>query len=184
MPLSQGNAAYDMSVDKRETRGEKKQNGARQTPTAIHRSSQMLRLRRVNTSSVPMSKPAEGKKTFRSLNPGQWKLLITAGMALTVLGAFLVVNINYEAKKNELSTLIAEREAKLQTLRNDYDGLMVEYDTAMSDSAIQEYAETELGMQKRENFQLEWIEVGEQNDFENEGTQNNGFIDWLASYFD
>lgn len=188
MPLSEGNAAYDMLVYKRGTQKKKTQNGAGRTPTATHRSSQTYRLRRVShTSSLPMSEPTSTptpKKTFRSLNPGQWKLVITAGMALTVLGAFLVVNINYEAKKNELSTLIAEREAKLQTLKNDYDGLMVEYDTEMSDSAIQEYAESELGMQKRENFQLEWIEVGEQNDFENEGTQNNGFIDWLASYFD
>lgn len=187
MPLSEGNAAYDLLFYKKGNQGKShadKADGANGaaggTPTATHRSSKTLRLRRVNhTSSLPMS-----NKAFHSLNTSQIKLMVTAGCALAMLGTFFVVNINYEAKKNELSTLIAEREAQLQTLKNDYDGLMVEYDTQMSDAAIQEYAEKELGMQKRENFQLEWISVGEQNDFENEDSQNNGFIDWLASYFD
>lgn len=189
MPLSEGNAAYDLLVYKRGHQKDTQTNdsagnyhdGSYDTPSATHRSSKTLRLRRVNhTSSLPKS----SNKAFRSLNPGQVRLMIMAGLVLGVLGTFLVVNINYEAKKNELSTLIAQREQELQSLKNDYDGLMVEYDTKMSDSAIQEYAEKELGMQKRENFQLEWISVGEQNDFENEGNQNNGFIDWLASYFD
>lgn len=180
MPLSQGNAAYDMLVYTRGTQGENDNDKAHGAPTATHKSSKTLRLRRVNkTSSLPMS-----NKAFRSLNSSQVKLMAAAGAALVLLGAFFVANINYEVKKNELSTLIAQREAELQTLKNDYDGLMVQYDTKMSDSAIQEYAEKELGMQKRENFQLEWISVGEQNDFENESNQNNGFIDWLASYFD
>lgn len=186
MPVTEGNAAYDMMLVYRRGTQKKNGDGENQAPTATHRSSQMYRLRRVNhTSSLPMSEPKEPtKKTVRSLNPAQWKLVIAGGAALTVFGAFLLMSVNCEAQKNELSTQIAEKEASLQTLKNDYDGLMVEYDTAMSDAAIQEYAETELGMQKRENFQLEWIEVGEQNDFENEGTQNNAFIDWLASYFD
>lgn len=180
MPLSQGNAAYDMLFYKRGTQGKNDNNGAHGAPTATHKSSKTLRLRRVNkTSSLPMS-----NKAFSSLNSSQVKLMITAGLALAVLGAFFVANVSYEVRNNELSTLIAKREAELELLKNDYEGLMVQYDTKMSDSAIQEYAEKELGMQKRENFQLEWISVGEQDDFENENSQNNGFIDWLASYFD
>ena len=62
--------------------------------------------------------------------------------------------------------------------------MMVEYDKRMNDTAIEEYAKKELGMQKRENFQLRWIEVGEQTDFENDDTQKKGFVEWLASYFE
>lgn len=180
MPLSQGNAAYDMLIYRRDNQKENNTGAAHGAPTATHKSSKTLRLRRVNkTSSLPMS-----NKAFKSFNSSQIKLIISAGLALAVVGVFFVASVNCEARNNELSTLIAQREAELEALKNDYDGLMVKYDTKMSDSAIQEYAEKELGMQKRENFQLEWISVGEQNDFENDNSENNGFIDWLASYFD
>lgn len=180
MPSSRGSAAYDTLVYRRVNREEQPSDSRQQAPTAAHRSSKTLRLRRVNkTASLPMS-----AKAFRSIDPEQAKVMIVGGLSLAVLAAFCVATIGYESKKNELATTIAKRQAELQTLENDYQGLMVEYDTRMSDSAIQEYAEKELGMQKRENFQLKWIEVGEQNDFENDDTEKKGFIEWLASYFD
>ena len=83
------------------------------------------------------------------------------------------------------SSQIEESKKNLATLQNDYDGLMVQYDTKMSDSAIEEYAREKLGMQKRENFQLEWISVGEQEEFKTQDdTKKGGLIDLIASYFD
>ena len=38
-------------------------------------------------------------------------------------------------------------------------------------------AKKELGMQKRENYQLEWITVGEQNEFAETNAKNNNFVD-------
>lgn len=110
--------------------------------------------------------------------------MATAGLAFSALALFFTISINYQVKENELTTAIEKSEAELTSLQNDYDGLMVKYDTKMSDSAIEEYAKNTLGMQKRENFQLEWIAVGEQDDFDNENTKKEGLVDWLASYFD
>lgn len=179
MPSSQGSAAYDTLYYKRSYQEEEQQSGAAKAPVVTHQSSKTLRLRRVNkTASLPMS-----NKAFHSFNADQIKLIVVSGVSLVALAAFFVASIGYQARKNELATTIASREADLKKLEDDYQGLMVDYDTKMSDSAIQEYAEEKLGMQKRENFQLEWISVGEENDFENDDTQKHGFLEWIKSYF-
>ncbi len=177
---SEGSAAYDTLVYKRVSRREPPTDARRQTPAAAHRSSQTLRLRRVNkTASLPMT-----GKAFRSFDPAQVKVMAAGGLALGLAATFCVLSIGYESKKNELASRIAQKQAELQTLQNDYQGMMVEYDQRLNDTAIEEYAKKELGMQKRENFQLRWIEVGEQTEFENDDTQKKGFMEWLASYFE
>ena len=110
--------------------------------------------------------------------------MAAGGLALGLAATFCILSIGYQSKKNELASRIAQKQAELQMLQNDYQGMMVEYDQRLNDTAIEEYAKKELGMQKRENFQLRWIEVGEQTEFENDDTQKKGFMEWLASYFE
>lgn len=175
MSASRGNVAYDLSLYEKKA-PEKK--GERQ-PVKHVKSSKAIKLKRIkHTSSLKMP------KSFNSFNAKELKLMATAGLAFSVLALFFTISINYQVKENELTTAIEKSEAELTTLQNDYDGLMVKYDTRMSDAAIEEYAKNTLGMQKRENFQLEWITVGEQGDFDNENTKKGGLVDWLASYFD
>ncbi|MBQ1355901.1 MAG: hypothetical protein IIY72_05430, partial [Solobacterium sp.] len=76
-----------------------------------------------------------------------------------------------QVRENELASAIAERQQRLASLQDDYGNLMIKYDNTMSDAAIEEYARTKLGMQKREKFQMEWIEVGEEDDFENDNAE-------------
>lgn len=178
MSASNGNVAYDLSLY--EKKSSKK--SAEQQPQRHVKSSKAIRLKRIkHTSSLKMPKAFN---SFNSLNSKELKWIATAGMAFCALAVFFTISINYQAKENELTSAIEKSEAELTSLQNDYDGLMVQYDTKMSDAAIEEYAKNTLGMQKRENFQLEWITIGEEDDFENENTKNGGFVDWLASYFD
>lgn len=176
--MPQGNAAYDMLYYKREQqRNTTTENG--ETPVAAHRSSKTIRLRRINkTASLPKT-----GKGLRSFSVPELKLLAASGLSVLLLFTFVALNLNYDARANELANTIAEREQELKTLQNDYEGLKVKYDTRMSDTAIQEYAEKELGMQKRENFQIHWIDVGEKNEFENDELQNKSLIERIASYF-
>lgn len=175
MPASEGNVAYDLSLYEKKAPDKK----AEQQPRKHIKSSKAIKLKRIkHTSSLKMP------STFNAISPKAWKMLTTAGLACLALTFFFVVSISYQVQENELTAAIEKSESELTTLKNDYDGLMVKYDTKMSNAAIEEYAKNTLGMQKRENFQLEWITVGEQDDFDNENTKKGGFIDWLASYFD
>lgn len=177
--MPQGNAAYDLFYyRKREQREQTTADGG-ETPVAAHRSSKTVRLRRINkTASLP--KTGRG---LRSFSVPELKLLAAAGLSVGLLFTFMALNLNYDARANELANTIAKREQELKTLQNDYEGLKVKYDTRMNDTAIQEYAEKELGMQKRENFQIHWIDVGENNEFENDGLQKQSLIERIAAYF-
>lgn len=176
--MPQGNAAYDLLYYKRKQQ-EKTAADSGDIPVAAHRSSKTIRLRRINkTASLPKT-----GKGLRSFSAPELKLLAASGMSVLLLFTFVALNLNYDARANELANTIAEREQELKTLQNDYEGLKVKYDTRMSDTAIQEYAEKELGMQKRENFQIHWIDVGEKNEFENDELQKKGLIERIASYF-
>lgn len=172
MPMSNGNVAYDLSLYEKKSPERKPQEN-----TQKHvKSSKAIRLKRIkHTSSLKMP------RAFRALD---LKRVAAVGLALSAVALFFTVSVSYQVRENELTSSIEKSEAELTTLKNDYDGLMVRYDTKMSDSAIEEYAKNELGMQKRENFQLEWITVGEQDEFADTNTKNSGLIDVIASYFE
>lgn len=179
MPMSNGNAAYDLSLYEKKV-SEKK---PRETVTDYRRvkSSKAIRLKRIkHTSSLKMP------TAFRSLTQSLGvRRMATAGIAFLTLALFFTASVGYQVRENELTAKIEQTEKDLTALKNDYDGLMVQYDTKMSDSAIEEYAREKLGMQKRENFQLEWISVGEQEEFKTQNnTKKGGLIDVIASYFD
>jgi cell division protein FtsL len=162
MSASEGNVAYDLSFYEKKV-SEKR---TEQQPVRHVNSSKAMRLKRVkHTSSLKMP------KAFNSFNAKELKIIVSACLAFGVLAVFFSVSIYYQSRENELTTAIEQSESELVTLQNDYDGLMVQYDTRMSDAAIEEYAENTLGMQKRENFQLEWITVGDEDDFDNENTK-------------
>jgi len=70
------------------------------------------------------------------------------------------------AKDNELTNLINEREKTLSALQSDYSGLIYRRDKVLSDDAIEEYAKQNLGMQRRDNYQTKWFEVSWGDDFD------------------
>lgn len=181
MPMTEGSIAYDLTVRK-EKQQEETGAGARKSTRHVV-SAKTVKLNKLSRQKQ-VTAPLPVVKAFHSLDAHQWKLVILSGAAFFALMSFFLISISYQVKENELAAAIAEREQRLESLQNDYDGLMVKYDNKMSDAAIEEYARTKLGMQKRERFQMEWIEVGKEDDFENDDAEKNGLIDQFKSYFD
>lgn len=185
MPMSEGSNAYKVSnnaIDEKK-RWEEREAGDRH-PARRVRSTKTIRLNKLHRPDNPVGSARSMAGAFRSLNAGQLKMVFTAALSFGVLVGFFLVNISYQAKENELSATIAERQQELEVLQHDYEGLKVKYDKRMNPSSIEEYAKEKLGMQKRENFQLEWINVGSEDDFVTEESQKSSWFDRLASYFD
>lgn len=184
MSATNGNAAYDLSLYERKEPEKKAERKIQETEYKHIKSSKSMRVKKLKridrTSSLKMP------TAFRSLAQSVGlRRIVIASVSVVSLLAFFVASVGYQVRENELTAQIEATQTELSKLRNDYDGLMVEYDTKMSDSAIEEYAKEKLGMQKRENFQLEWISVGEQEEFKSqEETKKGGLIDVIASYFD
>ncbi len=181
MPMTEGSIAYDLTVRK-EKKQEETGAGARKSTRHVV-SAKTVKLNKLNRQKQRAT-PLPVVKAFYSLDAHQWKLVILSGVAFLALMSFFLISISYQVRENELAAAIAEREQRLESLKNDYDGLLVTYDNKMSPASIEEYARTKLGMQKREKFQMEWIEVGEEDDFENDNAEKTGLIDRFKSYFD
>lgn len=185
MPMSQGNNAYQVSnnaIDEKK-RWEEREAGDRH-PAKRVRSTKTIRLNKLHRADNPVNSAWSMAGAFRSLNAGQLKMVFTAAVSFAVVVGCLLVNISYQARENELAAIIAEKQHELQALQNDYQGLEIEYEQRMNSASIEAYAKEKLGMQKRENFQLEWINVGSEDDFVTEEAQKSGWFDRLASYFD
>ena len=105
-------------------------------------------------------------KNFRSLDPVQVRMVIIGVSTCLVVAFFLFCNLFFMIKGNELDNTIAEQEAKLAGLENDYNNLVLGKDKFMSDAALEEYAKHRLGMQRRDSHQVTWFEVPWEDDFE------------------
>ena len=117
----------------------------------------------------PIVKPYEKKAVIRWVALG----------ALLSLAVMLLVVSNME--NHELTAQIEIANAQLQLKQQDYEAMCVEFDTKMSDAAVEEYAETVLGMQKRENSQTEWISLGSGDVFETTQPAKDSL--WVRSKF-
>lgn len=98
--------------------------------------------------------------------------------ALTIITTLVVSS----AQNYDLLVEINKTEETLMSLEHEYEALMLEFDTKMSNAAVEEYASTVLGMQKRENSQTEWIDLGTGDVFEYTAGRNVlvQLRDWLA----
>lgn len=106
------------------------------------------------------------------------RLIIAVILGLSIITTLVVSS----AQNYDLLIEINETEAELMSLEHEYEALMVEFDTKMSNAAVEEYASGVLGMQKRENSQTEWIDLGTGDVFEY--TAGRSILvqlrDWLA----
>ena len=124
----------------------------------------------VKLNRTKESKPVLPRKPFRqrgrSLDAGEVRLLFAGCFAFCVFIAFFAFTMKCNAKKNELTNLIREREEALASLQSDYSGLVVDRDRIFSEKRVEAYAKQNLGMQKRENHQMKWFEMSWGDDFE------------------
>lgn len=105
-------------------------------------------------------------RPFRSFDAGQIRLLFAGGFAFFVLMSFFAFTIGCQVRNNELTSLITQRKNSLSNLKNDYSGLVVARRQKLENANLEEYAEQNLGMKKRENHQIVWFEVDWDNNFD------------------
>ncbi len=147
MAMNAGNSAYDFSVYeadvKREAEEEKRK--------------QRKRLKRLdNTSSLHMA------GQVRSLDSRKIRV---AAIAVATVVLYFMAYVGVQMWRNETANDTSSAKSKYTVLLNDYDGLMARYDSLMNDEAIKEYAEDVLGMQTVEDYQVEWVTVGDEDEF-------------------
>lgn len=159
-----GSNAYKMRYDDGAAEKKKRIRAYEPDEQKHIRPNMTVKLNRKNESKpVLAAKPLTVK--VRSFDPGEVRMIFAAGFAFCVLIAYFVFIIGCQVRDNELSHLIKERQSTLSSLKADYSGLEYKKETLISDAAIEEYAELNLGMQKRDNHQLNWFEVSWDNDF-------------------
>ena len=159
-----GSNAYNMRYDDGAAEKKKKQQPG--APSKKHiRPNMTVKLNR-KKESKPVLPHKPRKQKGRSLDAGEVRLLFAGGFAFCVLIAFFAFTMKCNAKDNELTNLINEREKTLSALQSDYSGLIYRRDRVLSDEAIEEYAKQNLGMQRRDNYQTKWFEVSWGDDFE------------------
>lgn len=100
-------------------------------------------------------------------------------LALGILAVIAVTMlISSRVDYHELTMEIDSANQTLTELEQDYEALRVKFDTKMSDAAVEEYAVSNLGMQKRENSQTEYISLNVGNVFEIANEQSD---DWYQT---
>ena len=124
-----------------------------------------VRLNR-KTESRQVLAPGKLVRPLRSFDAGQVRMLFAAGFAFFVLITFFAINIGIQVRDNELTNQLNEKKRILAALQDDYSGLSMKQEKIWNEDSIEEYAEQNLGMQKRDNHQVNWFVVNWDNDFE------------------
>jgi Cell division protein FtsL. len=124
---------------------------------------------RLNKTASParVKSPERLAEPFRSLDQRQLRLLFGSGLFFAAFLLFFVVTVNFQIRENELAHLIEEQNKTLAELESEHNSLLLDYDSLMSDSAIEAYAMQKLGMQHRDNYQIKWFTLVEEEDAAN-----------------
>ncbi len=159
-----GSNAYKMRYE--DGTAEKKKKQQPKVPAKKHiRPNMTVKLnRKKERKQVLARKPA--MKKGRTLGDGEIRLLFAGGFAFCVMIAFFAFTMRCNATNNELANILKEKESKLAVLKSDYSSLVVIRDNDLSDEEIEEYAEKNLGMQKKDSHQMKWFEVSWGDDFD------------------
>ncbi len=81
-------------------------------------------------------------------------------------------------KVNDLTHDIKNKNAELTVLEQDYEVMKISFESKMSDAAIEQYAAQVLGMQRRENYQTEWLSINNDDVFETCEDSHKGIFFW------
>jgi len=116
------------------------------------------------SETVRVKSPEGLSNAFRSFDRAQMRILFVSGFAFVVLLLFFALIINCGIKSNELTHTMQKKQEELQQLEIENQSLITMRKQIMTDSYIKEYAEHKLGMQRRENYQLKWFTVNDDDD--------------------
>ena len=136
VPKYNGNAAYDLELLDEQQQVKKKKNLRRAKPS--------------QDSSPAIS-------TFQAL-----KIVAVSAVLL----ALVITMINGRVRLNEINSEISSMEASLQEEKSENIRLTMELNSLMSLENVEDYAVNVLGMQKIQNYQMEYVDTSEGNEFE------------------
>ncbi len=122
-------------------------------------------VRRTADSRTSASRARQAAKTDArpKINPA----LIIRFVAMGSIAAFVITMLVIsQVKSHELTRSIQEKQNELVSLRQEYDIMMDTFNTEMSDTAIEEYATDNFGMQKCESSQTEYVSLDSEEHFE------------------
>ena len=125
-------------------------------------------VRRTTTDSRTGAMPRAAKQAVKTdvrtkINPALIIRFVAMGTLAALVITMLVVS---QVKSHELTRSIQEKQNALTALQQEYDIMMDTFKTEMSESAIEEYAIDNFGMQKCESSQTEYVSLDSEEHFE------------------
>ena len=114
-------------------------------------------------AAVRAARPATKTDARRRINTGLVIRAVAMGAVMVFFFTMLVIS---QVSSHELTRSIQEKQNELLTLRQEYDIMMDTFNTEMSDSAIEEYAAENFGMQRCESSQTEYVSLDSDEYFE------------------
>lgn len=177
MPMTEGSNALKTRRPSQETQQERRHSKTRRVVSA-----KTMRIRQAKKRRKAVM-PAPVADAFHALNPKQMKVAVLSCVGLAIFAGFLMLTVRFQMKLNEVSAGIETCQETLDTLTNDNENLMIEYKTKMNNAAIEEYARTEMGMHKFENYQVEWISISAESPFEKENVGEKSLLEKFGSFF-
>lgn len=116
--------------------------------------------KKIQTPKVIKSQPISFEQAQTEIRASRIAALragIIAIVTLLVLGSLIysrVMLTNYQAE-------LADQKAALQTAQSENVRLQMQFNSLMSMDKIEEYAQTKLGMVKRESYQVRYFDMSE-----------------------
>lgn len=173
MAYNSGNNAYDLTLFEPRTAYVR----APKAEAGVSHTGKMTR-RRSGTKSKTVT-PERRAEIRRERENREMRTRLVRILALGILGVIvLTMMVGSRVDYHELTMEIENANKQLTELEQDYEALRVKFDTKMSDAAVEEYAVTMLGMQKRESSQTEYISLNVGNVFELADQQSD---DWYQT---
>lgn len=165
------NNAYDLSLFEPRQQYVRAESGSVRTGSAAKKS----RSRTRSKTKTPQRDMAEKERRAAREARGRLARILACGIAAFIAVAML---ISSRVEFHELTLEIDKADKQLVLLEQDYEALRVTFDNKMSDTAVEEYAMSELHMQRRENSQTEYISLGVGDIFEIDDERS---LDWYQS---
>lgn len=102
---------------------------------------------------------------------------VISAMVIGVVG----ITLTSRAQLNEMNSLINEKQQELDSLQEEYKSLKADLDAKISPNAVMDYAENELGMQKIEPHQIQYITVEDGDKVEVNDTEDENVLQQIGA---
>lgn len=107
--------------------------------------------------------------------------ILAAALISGVVIGVVAFTLTSRAQLNEMNSLINEKQEELQTLQEDYRRLETELASKTSAQAVADYAVNELGMQKIEAHQIQYITVEDGDSVEVNDTGDENVLQQIGA---